>query len=237
MAVDGRSAGHRALGGSAHNSSRRAPDPNERLRDAERSRQRILAAALSEFAEKGFAGARVRAIAERAGVNSQLISYYFGGKEGLYDEIMRRWREQEAQMERRNAQHGLSFADLVDAYVSAAREQPELIRVLVWDGLNQTTPASALKIEEAKEPPEVADLRGRQASGEIAADLDPAYLLIAIMGAAVAPVTIPQQIEHLCGVRADSPEFFDRYSEQIRLLLRHMSGTPRTEGPENEAGG
>ena len=237
MGVEGRAAVQRAPDRSAHAGSRRAPDPSERLRDAERSRQRILAAALSEFAEKGFAGARVRAIAERAGVNSQLISYYFGGKEGLYDEIMRRWRDQEAQMERQIAQHGLSFADLVDAYVSAARAQPELIRVLVWDGLNQTTPASALKIDEGKEPPEIADLRRRQASGEIAADLDPAYLLIAIMGAAVAPVTIPQQIEHLCGVRADSPEFFDRYSEQIRLLLRHMSGNPRTETPDDGAGG
>ncbi len=44
--------------------------PKARLRDAERTRQRILDAALSEFSEKGFAGARVRGIAERAGVNA-----------------------------------------------------------------------------------------------------------------------------------------------------------------------
>src|SRR5580698_3015488 len=80
--------------------ARRSPDPSERLRDAERSRQRIVDAAMREFSEKGFAGARVRAIAQRAGVNPQLISYYFGGKEGLYDEIMRRWHEQEACLER-----------------------------------------------------------------------------------------------------------------------------------------
>ena len=199
-------------------------------------RQRILDSALAEFAEKGYAGARVRAIAERAGVNSQLISYYFGGKEGLYDAIMRRWHDQEAQMERQVAQRGRSFADLVDAYFLAMRAQPELTRVLVWDGLNQTTPVSALKVDEEAEAPEVADLRRRQASGEIAADLDPAYLLIAIMGAAVAPVTMPQQIEHLCGVRADSPEFAERFSEQIRLILGHMSGTPRTDAPSDVKG-
>ena len=50
-----------------------------RQRNPERSRERILAAALDEFSERGFAGARVDAIARRAGLNKQLISHYFGG--------------------------------------------------------------------------------------------------------------------------------------------------------------
>ena len=35
---------------------RRAPEPGDRQRDAERTRQRIVDAALAEFAEKGYAG-------------------------------------------------------------------------------------------------------------------------------------------------------------------------------------
>src|SRR5450759_1887534 len=62
----------------------RSPAAGERQRDAERSRQALLTAALDEFSLKGFAGARVAEIAERAGVNKQLINYYFGSKEGLY---------------------------------------------------------------------------------------------------------------------------------------------------------
>ncbi len=42
------------------------------------------------FAEHGFAGARVRDIAERAGVNQALISYYFGSKRQLFDDVFRR---------------------------------------------------------------------------------------------------------------------------------------------------
>ena len=38
----------------------------------------------SSSARQGLAGARVNDIADRAGVNKQLISYYFGGKEGLF---------------------------------------------------------------------------------------------------------------------------------------------------------
>lgn len=44
----------------------------------------ILAAARSEFAAKGLTGARVNVIAARAGVNKQLIYYYFGSKDDLY---------------------------------------------------------------------------------------------------------------------------------------------------------
>ena len=38
---------------------------------------------IAEFSAKGFAGARVSEIAARAGVNQQLIAYYFDGKQGL----------------------------------------------------------------------------------------------------------------------------------------------------------
>src|SRR5207248_833391 len=77
--------------------ARRAPAPHERQRDPERTKARILDAATAEFSAKGFAGARVSEIAKRAGVNQQLIAYYFDGKEGLYREIGRRWRAYEAQ--------------------------------------------------------------------------------------------------------------------------------------------
>lgn len=48
------------------------------------SRQLLLDAASREFGQYGFAGARVARIAQRAGVNKQLIFYYFGSKAGLH---------------------------------------------------------------------------------------------------------------------------------------------------------
>lgn len=61
-----------------------------RARDAERSRQDILAAALGEFAEHGLGGARMDRIAERAGLNKRLIYYYFESKEGLFLAVLER---------------------------------------------------------------------------------------------------------------------------------------------------
>ena len=51
-------------------------------------RNRILEAGLREFSERGLSGARTAAIAEFAGVNKQLIFYYFGSKDGLYASVL-----------------------------------------------------------------------------------------------------------------------------------------------------
>ena len=53
-------------------------------RDPERTSASILAAAVKEFTEKGYAGARIDAIAARSGANKRMIYHYFGDKEGLY---------------------------------------------------------------------------------------------------------------------------------------------------------
>jgi len=55
-----------------------------RVRDPERTSAAILAAAVREFTEKGFAGARVDGIAKRAGANKRMLYHYFGDKEALY---------------------------------------------------------------------------------------------------------------------------------------------------------
>ncbi len=54
-------------------------------RDAARTRARILATARAHFTQHGFAGATVRAIAADTGVAPNLITRYFGGKQGLFD--------------------------------------------------------------------------------------------------------------------------------------------------------
>ncbi|MCU7827009.1 TetR/AcrR family transcriptional regulator [Kitasatospora sp. DSM 101779] len=56
----------------------------ERRRDAARSRELLLRAAVELFAERGFDRTTIREIGERAGVDPALIARYFGGKTQLY---------------------------------------------------------------------------------------------------------------------------------------------------------
>ncbi|MBM4250555.1 MAG: TetR/AcrR family transcriptional regulator [Deltaproteobacteria bacterium] len=59
--------------------SRRA----SKVRSAADSKQVLIDAAIKLFAERGFDGTTTRDIADASGLNISLISYYFGGKDGL----------------------------------------------------------------------------------------------------------------------------------------------------------
>src|SRR5580704_11269640 len=110
---------------------RRAPAGADRQRDAERSRRALLDAALEEFSLRGFAGARVADIARRAGVNKQLINYYFGSKEGLYLALQRAWLDREESF----APPEVPLPDLVARYLLDALADPRSLRLLLWRGL------------------------------------------------------------------------------------------------------
>jgi len=58
--------------------------------EAPTTRHKILMAAKTEFAERGFGGSRIGSIAKRAGVNQALVHYYFESKEKLYESLLRR---------------------------------------------------------------------------------------------------------------------------------------------------
>lgn len=61
-----------------------------RKRDGAATREAILAAAVVEFTQHGYARAGVRQIAERAGVTAMMINRYFGSKDRLFAQVVDR---------------------------------------------------------------------------------------------------------------------------------------------------
>jgi TetR/AcrR family transcriptional regulator len=202
-------------------SPRRAPAPHERQRDPERTKARILDAATEEFSAKGFAGARVSEIVARAGVNQQLIAYYFDSKEGLYREIGRRWRAYEAQA----FPDDMDFAEMIKRYARASVDPRLGGRLLAWEGLADTGEDD----EEAQERNarlrhEVELIRERQRGGELDDRLDPAALLLMVMSAANALAVYPQLARGLFGADGGSPELVEHYAEQLARLIGPRPG-------------
>jgi len=62
----------------------------ERTRDAEGTRETVLASAEKLFAERGFAATSIRDISAESGVSHPLIHHHFGSKQELYDAVKRR---------------------------------------------------------------------------------------------------------------------------------------------------
>jgi TetR/AcrR family transcriptional regulator len=207
--------------------------PQERQRDPERTKARILAAATSEFAAHGYAGARVGEIAARAGVNKQLISYYFGGKEGLYRAITEQWLQGEVEIERER--RNLPLAEMAASFI-ARPEDLRLSKLLIWEGLTADKDDPGAPARDARMQLAVEDLRRRQSEGEIPAELDVRHFLLMIMTAALAPVALPHIARSIFGAEADpvSVEFTESFVEQYRKLIELLSeagskrGKPRT---------
>jgi AcrR family transcriptional regulator len=197
-------------------SPRRSPVPGARQRDPERSRAAILDAALVEFGERGFAGARTVAIANRAGVNAQLIAYYFDGKAGLYEAVTKHWQLKSVPLGRDE----LPLHEVVANFVRSNATNRAWARLMIWEGLN---PAGTPSPEAGMSFAAMVDgLRGRQARGEIAKELDPATVLIVLFSAALAPVAMPQLAEGSMGHPADSEAFLGAYIDHLRTVVEHL---------------
>ncbi|GAB3976989.1 TetR/AcrR family transcriptional regulator [Actinoallomurus acanthiterrae] len=194
---------------------RRSPTPQERRIDADRSRRVLLDAALEEFADKGFAGARVREISARAGVSKDLINYHFGGKEGLYAEVQRAWLRREDTF----SDPQLPLAENLTRYLHDAIGDPRPMRLLAWRGLTG----------DNEQPPDLTDtedlsgMRRRQDRGELAAELDPATVRLVLLGAIAAPIVLPHMARKIFGIDPRTPEFETRYGKGLRHLLNHLA--------------
>lgn len=69
----------------------RSPEHNSLAR--QRSRERLLQAAIEVFAERGAEGATITDITTRAGVAQGMVNYHFGGKRQLVTAVIERWFE------------------------------------------------------------------------------------------------------------------------------------------------
>lgn len=194
---------------------RRSPEREDRLRDAERSRAALLDAAQIEFADNGLAGARVEAIAARAGLNKQLISYYFGGKQGLYDAIIERWYAQEREFDA----PGTTLVQLVLRYLEAGHDNRHLQRMFLRETLDQDPSAVA----HDPDSDEVAGLSDRQRAGELSADLDPSFVLLFLQAMVVAGTLFPADAKRLTGLDPASTQFYERAREQLSRVVERLA--------------
>ena len=105
------------------------------------SRARILAVATPLFAKHGLNGVGIRELASAAGVNLSMISYYFGGKEGLYSEVLKEQFEGFRYIDD-IAERDLPPWEIFELYIRGTirryREKPYLLRFYVSELTNPT---------------------------------------------------------------------------------------------------
>ncbi|MFF5301963.1 TetR/AcrR family transcriptional regulator [Streptomyces sp. NPDC013161] len=202
---------------------RRHPKNPDRQRDPVGTRRAILSAAATEFGTHGFDEARVVRIAEAAGVSHQLITYYFGGKRGLYEALSEQWLEESMRVSQTH-----TFAEAVRRYVHWAHEDPRWVHTLTREEAGTRPPAEDERATELFK--HVEELRERQARGEFRSDLDVGAVALAFFAASIAPVAIPWIARELGQQDPASPEFIDHYADQVGRIISALAEATQDDG-------
>jgi AcrR family transcriptional regulator len=107
------------------------------------------------FSQKGFDGTSVRDIAEAAGINTAMISYYFGSKEKLMEEIFERKslniKEKVDDLLKDNSLDPLEkMYSLVDMYVEGILKQKIFHRILLCEQIINQNPSIIEMVDKTK---------------------------------------------------------------------------------------
>ncbi|MCU1639928.1 MAG: TetR/AcrR family transcriptional regulator [Nocardia sp.] len=174
--------------------------------DTEGTKRRLLEAAVQEFAERGPDGARVAAIAARAGINKERIYQYFGDKQGLFEAVLTDQLAQLAAASPLSADKAGDLAEYAGHVFDYHRTHPQFLRLLHWEGLQAQggeLPAESARASHYAE--KVASLAAAQRAGALPDDVPAGYLLYAVAALAAWWFSVPQVVRMLLGADAEDP--------------------------------
>lgn len=160
-------------------------------RESTESRILLLNAAIQLFAEQGYNGTSVRNIASKANLNVSLVSYYFGGKEALYEaclkEVGQGFLDSATQL-LQPSQTQKELRTRLELFVNRLFEDhnkaPERHRLLSWEFENHTKTAGTRLLPILMAPLRriAAFLESAQKLGLVYSDLQPMILANMLYG-------------------------------------------------------
>jgi TetR/AcrR family transcriptional regulator len=207
--------------------------PDDNSDDKPDTKQKILAAAEDEFLARGYDGARMQAIADRAGLNKAMLHYHFRSKDELFAQIFRTKAQllfPRVQASLRDQHDFIGFVcGFVDLYTAHLIEHPYLPLYIVQvsttnpDLFAQTVSDFPLRFVRAFE--------AAAAAGEIRAH-DPTQFVWSLLGMCLMPFVTKRMILHLFAL--DEPAFQALLRARAAEVKRYvvLLLTPDTIQPE-----
>lgn len=144
------------------------------MRDAARTRRKLLDAAAEEFAAHGIAGARVDRVVAAARSNKAQLYAYFGSKEGLFEVVLAEHVDAIVDAVPLDARDLPGYAvGLYDAYLA----RPELVRLATWARLERRPAGHLFPGQHAADSAKLASIAAAQRAGAVDPDLTPIDVL------------------------------------------------------------
>ena len=210
-------------------------------RQAEATRRALIEAATAVFAEHGFAAGSIRAITRKAKANQAAITYHFGGKEGLYAEVLRSAvaalgergldaesaealpREEALRRLLRQLLAPLARRDRLGRYV----------RIFGWESVR---PSPVFEDLMAREPPPVFLLTQKLVRRFMPADAPPHEVALTAFWLIQQPIALVRTAGHLArppfGLAFDASSVERLVDVLARLSLEGLSGRAPRAAPQ-----
>ncbi len=189
-------------------------------------RERLLKAALDCFLADEYHHVTTRLIAEKADANIAMIRYYFGNKEGLYEEMIRETLNPLLEVldgQMLNSPQGLT--DFLRLYYRTMSQHPEfpklILKVLALNhGPGKRFIQQLLERGRTRTSRKVDTLK---AAGQIDATTDPDILRMAFVSLAMTPMLLKGIFEQQLGREMDA-DFLETLAQfNGRLLLTGLT--------------
>jgi TetR/AcrR family transcriptional regulator len=195
-------------------------------RNAELTKSQILSAAEFEFSSKGFAGARMDGIAKRARINKRMIYIYWGNKQTIYREILRR--------------RVLEFSHLLTGtpgnpgdklvhYFEMTANNIDYVRLVQWEALSRPRNLVAEEERRAAFAANVAAMLADQKRGLITSAAGAEELQLAFMALAAYPFNFPQLTWLVTGLQPEDSRFQQRWAQLLTAMADHLKPAAQTD--------
>lgn len=152
---------------------------------------KILEAAKLEFIEKGFDGARMQKIAERAGINKALLHYYFRSKENLFKGIFREAFGEFIPKIMATFQSNLSFEEklkgAINGYIDLFIKNPHLPVFVINEMHRNPTLIPEIILAEGAKPEYLMLAVGEELKKMKIKHITPVHLIVNILSMCIFP--------------------------------------------------
>jgi len=186
-------------------------------------RERLLQAALDSFLSDEYHKVTTRLIAEKAEANVSMIRYYFGNKEGLYEEMIRSTLEPLLKvLDGHLLDSADGFKDFLQMYYETMAKRPEfpklILKVLALNqGPGRRFIQQLLERGRTRGTKKVQELKS---AGQITLSLDPDIVRMAFVSLAMMPMLLKDIFEEQMGRPMDQA-----FLEKLAAFNGHLFAT------------
>ena len=201
--------------------------------DAVQSRRDILESAEKHFADKGFYGARVQAIADDAQINKRMIYEYYTNKDMLYEAVLETVYQRMADAEQAVIDQQYKGIQLIEAivtmYFDFLEANPSFVAILLWENLNKARHIKHLTRAISRPTSQVLEreLIVGQASGVFRENLDVKQTVISLITITFANFSNRYTLSQLFGIDLSTAAAMEtRKRHTIEMILTYICVEP-----------